>query len=209
MRDINTIAILCGGKSGRLGVNKALLKVDSSFLVEYVINRVKRYFKNIFLVTKSLADADMLKTLLRDVIVVRDSVTDKQGPIFGLLTAAEKTVEDVFFVLSCDTPLVDLNVVDILHKSIGDHNAVVPRWPNGFIEPLYAVYRRDALMKGIKQALSDGKYELAYLVSKIPRVLYFSTLMIQKFDSELDCFLNINTPRDFEKFIRKIKAGVK
>ncbi|MEM2109396.1 MAG: hypothetical protein QW327_02790, partial [Candidatus Odinarchaeota archaeon] len=91
--------------------------------------------------------------------------------------------------------------------ALGDHNAVIPRWPNGFIEPLFAVYRKEALEQSIRQVLSEGRFELTRMVSKLSKVLYFSTMVIEKFNPKLDCFLNVNTPLDYEKCLKKIKPS--
>ncbi|MEM4206968.1 MAG: molybdenum cofactor guanylyltransferase, partial [Nitrososphaerota archaeon] len=172
MKDISTIVILCGGKSTRFGLNKAFLKIGSITLIEYIIDKVKKYFKNVFVIVKKTDDAVKLQNLLKKVTVLEDRVQETFAPIIGLLTAVEEISEPVFFVLSCDTPLVDLNIIDIIIKSLGDHNAVIPRWPNGFIEPLFAVYRREPLRKSILEVLSNGKLDLNSVVFKIPRILY-------------------------------------
>lgn len=205
MTDISAIIILCGGKSNRFGLNKAFLKVNSNTLIEYVVSRVKSYFKNIFVIVKESDDALKIQTLIKNIKVLEDTVKNEYAPIFGLLTAVEKITEPVFFTLSCDTPLIDLNIVDILIKSLGDHNAVIPRWPNGFVEPLFAVYRREPLHKSILEVLSEGKLDLNSVISRIPRILYFSTMVMERFNPRLDCLLNINTRGDYDKCISKIK----
>ncbi|WEU39801.1 MAG: molybdenum cofactor guanylyltransferase [Candidatus Odinarchaeum yellowstonii] len=205
MTDISTIVILCGGESNRLGSNKAFLKINSKTLIEFIISRVKQYFKNVFVVVKEPEDSLKIQNLVKNITVLEDKVKDVHAPIIGLLTAVEKIDEPFFFALSCDTPLVDLNIINILIKSLGDHNAVIPRWPNGFIEPLFAVYRREALRKSILSVLSEGKLDLNSVVLKIPKVLYFSTMVMEKFNPKLDCLLNVNTPGDYDKCISKIK----
>ncbi|MEM2109946.1 MAG: molybdenum cofactor guanylyltransferase, partial [Candidatus Odinarchaeota archaeon] len=165
--NIGTIIILCGGQSNRLKTSKPFLKLGSTTLIEYVVNRVKKYFKNIFIIVKSSEDAEKIKAFLRNVTVLEDTVKDQQAPILGLLTAVEKISESVFFTLSCDMPLVDLNIVDMLIKPLGDHNPLIRRWPNGFIEPLFAVYRKEALEQSIRQVLSEGRFELTRMVSKL------------------------------------------
>jgi len=203
--DISTIIILCGGQSSRLKTSKLFLKLGSKTLIEYIVDKVKKYFKNIFIIVKNTEDAERIRVFLKNVKILDDTVKDQQAPILGLLTAVEKVNESVFFALSCDTPLVDLNVADILIKSLGDHNAVIPRWPNGFIEPLFAVYRTEALGKSIREVLSEGRFDLTSVISKLSKVLYVSTMVIEKFNPDLDCFLNINTPVEYEKCVRKIK----
>ncbi len=206
MADISAIIILCSGGPNPFGLNKAFLRFDSTTLIEYVVSRVKQYFTGIYVVVENSEDALKIKNLVKNVTILEDAAKDKGEPITGLLTAAEQVNEPFFFALSCDTPLVDLNIIDVLIKSLGDHNAVIPRWPNGLAEPLFAVYRREPLRKSILEVLSEGKTDLDSVILKIPKVLYFSTMVIEKFNPKLDCLLKINTRRDYDKCISKIRG---
>jgi molybdopterin-guanine dinucleotide biosynthesis protein A len=204
--NINSIAILCGGKSDRIGFNKAFLKLNSEYLIEYVIKNAKKYFKNIFLIVKEVEEIRKIKPNINNSMIIEDTVRDKIGAIFGLFTALEKIDDEIIFVLSCDTPLLDYNIINMMFQSLGNNNAVIPRWPNGYIEPLYGIYRRDATLKILKEILAEKKYKLSYLISKLPKVLYFSTKIIEKIDPKLDCFLNINNINDYNILLKKIKA---
>jgi molybdopterin-guanine dinucleotide biosynthesis protein A len=77
--------------------------------------------------------------------------------------------------------------------------AVIPRWPNGYIEPLQAVYCAKPAYESAKNALSEGKLNVQSMVDKLRGVRYVSTLVLQQLDPELRTFFNINTPLDLKK----------
>ncbi|MHA1835416.1 MAG: molybdenum cofactor guanylyltransferase [Candidatus Odinarchaeia archaeon] len=195
--------MLCGGKSERLGVNKALLKLNSQILIEYLIKKVRKYFKNIFVIVKDSKEAKKMPSL--DAEIITDIIKDKQGAIFGLHTVFHTIKKETIFVISCDTPLADLASIRYIVEALGEHNAVIPRWPNGYIEPLYAVYKRRITLPIVEKNIKSSIYSLKDLISKIPKVLYFSTKIIEKFDPKLNCFFNVNTRRDYILLLKKIK----
>jgi molybdopterin-guanine dinucleotide biosynthesis protein A len=78
-------------------------------------------------------------------------------------------------------------------------NAVIPRWPNGFIEPLQAVYRIKPALEAAKKALSNGKLNMRSMVNRLRSVRYVSTLVLRQLDTELNSFFNINTLADLER----------
>jgi molybdopterin-guanine dinucleotide biosynthesis protein A len=76
---------------------------------------------------------------------------------------------------------------------------VIPRWPNGYIEPLQAVYCIKPAYEAAKNALSEGKLNMQSMVDRLRGVRYVSTLVLQQLDPELRTFFNINAPLDLKK----------
>ncbi|MDH5459844.1 MAG: hypothetical protein OEW71_02260, partial [Candidatus Bathyarchaeota archaeon] len=77
--------------------------------------------------------------------------------------------------------------------------AVIPRWPNGYIEPLQAVYCTKPALEAAKNALSEGKLDIRSMVEKLRGIRYVSTLVLQQLDPTLRTFFNVNTPLDLKK----------
>ena len=82
---------------------------------------------------------------------------------------------------------------------------MIPRWPNGYIEPLHAVYQTELALKAAKNAVIEGKLKVRALIEKLQGVRYVSTMIIQKLDPELLTFFNINTPLELIKAISLVK----
>jgi len=81
----------------------------------------------------------------------------------------------------------------------GGKNAVIPRWPNGYIEPLQAVYRTKPALEAAKNVLGEGKFNMRSMIDSLGGIRYISTLVLQQLDPKLKTFFNINTPLDLKK----------
>jgi molybdopterin-guanine dinucleotide biosynthesis protein A len=78
-------------------------------------------------------------------------------------------------------------------------NAVIPRWPDGKIEPLQAAYNVKCAAIAAEAALKEGKRDMQGMIAHLRRIRYVSTLVLQQYDPKLDTFLNINTVQDWKK----------
>jgi molybdopterin-guanine dinucleotide biosynthesis protein A len=121
----------------------------------------------------------------------------------GAVTAFEFCKSRYMLLLPVDTPLVKVEMIQILVELRAGHGAVVPSWPSGNVEPLHAVYRSEhAYAQGLK-ALEEGKRRMQDLLDALHNVLYVSTLVLEKYDPELKTFVNFNTEEDLRRLERE------
>ncbi|MCJ7714009.1 hypothetical protein MUO66_06085, partial [Candidatus Bathyarchaeota archaeon] len=80
-----------------------------------------------------------------------------------------------------------------------NRSAVIPKWPNNHIEPLHAVYNTKEAFKAATNAIAQQETKVRAIIKRLNNVHYVSTKYIQKYDSNLQTFLNINTPSDLIK----------
>jgi molybdopterin-guanine dinucleotide biosynthesis protein A len=139
-----------------------------------------------------------MKVLGSNINIIID-VGDAQSPLVGALTGFKEACGEYALLLPCDTPLVSRDVVSLLFEVCMNRNAVIPRWPNGYIEPLQAIYCTKPAYEAAKNALSEGKLNLQSMVNKLRGVRYVSTLVLQQLDPELRTFFNINTTLDLKR----------
>ena len=98
--------ILSGGKSSRMGEDKSLLPFSSSnSLIEFQFNRLKPYFKDIYISSKN-DKFDFLKDKSK---LILDKNQDIYSPILALQTILEKF--DKVFIITVDTPFVKLETI--------------------------------------------------------------------------------------------------
>ena len=96
--------ILSGGKSSRMGEDKSLLPFSSSnSLIEFQFNRLKPYFKDIYISSKN-DKFDFLKDKSK---LILDKNQDIYSPILALQTILEKF--DKVFIITVDTPLIKIS----------------------------------------------------------------------------------------------------
>lgn len=191
--------ILAGGVSSRFGQDKGLLQLANKPLIKHVLDAISTLVDEKMVVASSKVQAEnYAKALDSDVNVLID-VDDAQSPLVGALTGFKESHGRYALLLSCDTPFVSNDVISLLFELCINRYAVIPRWPNGYIEPLQAVYCTKPAYEAAKSALSEGKLNMQSMVDRLRSVRYVSTLVLQQLDPELRTFFNINTPLDLKK----------
>ncbi|MDH5267770.1 MAG: hypothetical protein OEW62_08855, partial [Candidatus Bathyarchaeota archaeon] len=81
--------------------------------------------------------------------------------------------------------------------------------PNGYIEPLQAVYHTKSALTATKTALKEKKLDLQSMIAHLKSIRYISTLVLKQIDSELSTFFNINTLEDLRKAEYRFKVDTK
>jgi molybdopterin-guanine dinucleotide biosynthesis protein A len=110
-------------------------------------------------------------------------------------------------LLPFDTPFISRKVISLLFELCLNRAAVIPRWPNGHIEPLHAVYRTAPALEAAKAAVAEKKLKVRAMIEKLSGVRYVSTLVIQQLDPELRTFFNVNTPADLKNAMTLTKPN--
>jgi molybdopterin-guanine dinucleotide biosynthesis protein A len=101
--------------------------------------------------------------------------------------------------LPCDTPLISEKVVQLLLDMSTNRSAAIPRWPNGYIEPLQAVYRTKSALIAAKTALAQGNRNMQSMIDNLNGVRYVSTIVLEQLEPNMSTFFNVNTPQDLKK----------
>ena len=201
--------ILAGGSSSRLGEDKSLVLLANKPLVQYVLDAVEKIADEKIVAISSKAKIEVFrKAVDSDVKVVADNPQyNVHSPLVGALTGFEKACGEYSLLLSCDTPFISREVVTLLLELRVKKSAVVPRWPNGYIEPLQAVYHTQRALEAAEKTLEDGRFDMRSMVEKLRGVRYVSTLVLQQLDLELRTFFNVNTLLDLKKAEFLLKHG--
>lgn len=121
------------------------------------------------------------------------------GPLIGALTGFETVKSQYSLLLPCDTPFLSSEIATLLLDCCVGRGAAIPRWPNGWIEPLQTAYHTKSAITATKKALDHGKMTMRSMISYLQGVRYISTMVLRKLDPELLTFFNINTPAVLKK----------
>jgi len=191
--------ILAGGFSSRFGQDKGLLLVANKPLIKHVLDATNGIVDEAVIVVSSDNQAEDFARVVNSNVKIVVDVDDVQSPLMGTLTGLGKAQGEYSLLLPCDTPLVSQKVLQLLFELCLNRNAVIPRWPNGYIEPLQAIYRTKAAREATKQAFNEGELNLRSIVDRLQNVRYVSTLVLQQLDPKLRTFFNVNTPLDLKK----------
>ena len=203
-------AILAGGKSSRLGRDKGLLDICGKPMFLWVLEACRPYANKILIVTSSIKQKKEYERYLehfsvKGVKIVVDKESKIRCPLIGARTAFENAESEYTFLLPCDNPLVNGNVLQLLISMSENYDAVVPRWPNGYIEPLHSIYETDKAFNAAKSSLAAHRFDMRAILERLDKILYVSTLIIKKFDHNLFTFFNVNSPMDLKKLEKIMK----
>lgn len=194
-----TAIVLAGGFSSRFGQDKGVLELADKPLIKHVVDAVSSVVDEIIVVTSSQERiARYAKVVAADVRFAVD-MCELNSPLIGALTGFGYANGEYALLLPFDTPFVSREVVSLLFELCLNKAAVVPRWPNGHIEPLHAVYQTKLALVAAESAVAEGKLNVRAMIEKLRGVRYVSTLVIQQLDPEFRTFFNINTPIDLKK----------
>lgn len=191
--------ILAGGFSSRFGQDKGLLLLANKPLIKHVLDRINNIVTERIVVVSSKVQAEKFAEIVDSDVTVLTDAGDVQSPLVGALTGFEETRGEYALLLPCDTPLVSRDVLLFLPDLCINKTAVIPRWPNGYLEPLQAVYCTKPALEAAKNALDEGKLDMRSMVEKLRGIRYVSTLVLQQLDPTLKTFFNVNTPLDLKK----------
>ena len=193
-----SLVVLAGGFSSAFGQDKATLEFNGKSLIRHVVDAVRAVVNEVIVVANTQEQAEKYAALLEPNARFVVGEKEAKGPLVEALAGFEASQGEHSLLLSSDSPLVSLNVVDLLFELCPGKTAVVPRWPNQQIEPLHSVYHTKLALKAAQFAVYDGFFDLDALIDNLGGVRYISTLAIQEFDPELKTFFNVNTPLDLK-----------
>jgi len=195
-----TAIILSGGFSSRFGTDKGLLKIANRSLIMYVTEIASLITDEIFIVTNSNRKIELYSKEVKNLKIkyFLDLYNDI-GPLAGIYTGLINSKKEYSLIIPFDTPFLSKKILFLLIKLCEDKNAIIPRWPNGHIEPLHAVYKTKIAFIAAKDAIANKEKKVSAMIQRIDDVCYISTNSLRKYDPTLQTFLNINTPLDLEK----------
>jgi len=194
---MRSAVVLAGGRGSRLGFQeKALLSVGGRPLLCRVFDSLQKSgVDEIVVSVRDTAQAETLEKALGIRRFAFDRYRDA-GPLAGILAGLEKTKGEHVFVCACDMPFIQPAGVEFLFKTAEKEEgweAVIPKWRNGRIETLHAVYARDAMARETEKALENGEKIILAPLSRL-QIKYIPAENIPS-----RSFVNINTPQDASK----------
>ncbi|MGA2687056.1 MAG: molybdenum cofactor guanylyltransferase [Candidatus Korobacteraceae bacterium] len=184
-----TAFILAGGRSSRMGSDKALLSFGGQTLLE-------RALQTAAAVAERIAIVGPRERYARFGEVIEDAYADC-GPLAGIHAALGATTTDLNLMLSVDMPLMTASFLGwLLQTAKAAEELIVVPDALGGLQPLCAVYRRQ--VRGIaEQALQKGDYKIGKLFALMPtRYLSEQEIVANGFSTTI--FSNVNTRDEFE-----------
>lgn len=190
--------ILAGGPSIRFGRNKALVKLKDKPLIEYIIDQSRKITDSIVVtISKNDSIEEFQKILPSDIEIIRDDGGLK-SPLTGLISGLNKFLEGYVAVIACDMPFIKSEVLNLLFEKAIGFDLAIPRWPNGYLEPLHAVYEYNKTRQCLSQLKINNRTRVSDLISMLKSVNYLDISAIRKIDPSLRVFFNINSENELK-----------
>jgi FdhD protein len=197
-----TAAVLAGGRSVRMGVDKTLLDVDGEPLVTRVARVVDSVCTQTVVVTnrpEALAEA----ALPDSIAVIVDEVA-YQGPLGGLATAMAFADNEWVLAVAADMPHLEPQIINALWDAREGYDVVLPVGEKG-PEPLLAIYRVAACLPAAREVLATGRRRLVAIFSAL-KVAELPLESLRAVDPELRSLVNVNTPADLAEARENVEA---
>ncbi len=179
-------AIVAGGRSRRMGRDKAWIAFDGRPLVARVADVLGSVADEVLVVAN---DARFETLGLR---VVPDRYPSG-GALGGIATGVGAATSDVVLVAACDMPFLRPDMWRLLLDRSGDADVVIPRVGAEY-ETLHALYTT-ACLRPMERALEGGRLRVVSFFDDV-RLRTIEEDELRMVDPELRCFTNVNTPEE-------------
>ncbi|GAN33836.1 MAG: molybdenum cofactor guanylyltransferase [Candidatus Brocadia sp. AMX2] len=186
-----TAIILAGGKSRRMGFNKAFLPYGDKTFIEHQIARLNKIFDEIIL---SANDARLYAHL--NLPIVSD-ILPERGPLSGICAGLIRSTSFHSFVIACDMPFIHEKIILYLREQIGGYDVVVPQTSRG-LEPLHAFYSRNCIQP-MYRCLNEGRLRIIDFFSEV-KVKIVDEQEFKELDVPTQPLVNLNTPEEYQKY---------
>ncbi len=187
--------IIAGGASSRMGEDKAALEIGGCSLIELAGKALSKVAEG------RISIAGEPREFVSQWPAFPDKGPSGQGPLSGVSTALSNGSSEWVAVISCDMPFttgkVLTRLVSHIHSGI---DAVVPIQPDGFPQPLCALYRRKPVLAAVQDLFENRDRSLRYLLSRLAKH-YVPFSAFKDLQNADHLFLNLNSPAEYRQAI--------
>ncbi len=193
--------MLCGGKSRRMGADKASLPFGGESMLQRVVRLIQPAASHIVVVA---AEDQQLPELPAAVRIARDPQPG-WGPLQGLAVGLAELApsNDAAFVTSCDAPFLRAAWVRRLAGLLADDWDIVAATHEDRPQPLSAVYRTRLAEKAF-DLLAQGERR-PWTLMQLSRTLLTPAEALRDADPRLDSLRNLNHPADYRQALKELE----
>lgn len=177
--------ILAGGKSSRMGADKAMLSFCGKPLIKHICDLIEPFCVEVIVSGYRDEYESLGMKILPDLYA-------NIGPISGIYSALRYSTTEWTLIVSVDTPMINCELLEFLISNKEYFESVVPTHDSG-LEPLIALYNRSAL-PSVKEMIDTENYRIADLLSRINTNKLDCSDLVGKFPQ---LFLNLNRMEDY------------
>ena len=182
--------VLAGGRSSRMGRDKALLAYRGRTLLDHVAGIVREAAGSVSVIGDPAHYA-------RFGYPVHGDRVPPCGPAGGIYTALSASPADWNVIVACDMPGVTVDLLRALLGKTEGHlgKCVIPLGPDGEPEPLCGVYHVRCL-PALERAIREKRFKMKDLIQELEPVLV---------PAAGGCFSNVNTPEEWAQMGENVR----
>ncbi len=191
MRHIPCV-ILAGGKSRRMGEDKALLPFgDFETLTEFQLHKLQAHFDNVYISCKSKKKFNFEANFIEDNPAYHDS-----SPLIALLSAFEQLQCETLFIISVDTPFIQAQHYQALYRYHDRQTKAIVAQTTSGTHPLCALYTINPFL--LHSVLKKRYRMTEYLENIATRFIHFE---------DESAFANLNFQEEYQKACKRKNIG--
>ena len=205
-----TGTILAGGENQRIPLLKGHIEINGEKIIDSSVNLMESLFG------RAVISTNTPELYFYCGVPMIGDIINQRGPLTGIFSALLNIKDDAIFVVACDMPFLNDQLMNYMVDKYRDKNCVISepitsgseitQWDavipvfKGKPQPLFGIYSKN-ILGIIEERLNKGLKRLKDLLTEI-NVLYIKEEEVRQIDPEGRSFLNINTMEDYEKVIR-------
>ena len=178
-----------------MGTDKAFLLYKGRPFVAVIADEMLKITGDVLVVIGNKEESVFRKVLGDRIRIIADSYY-LTNPMGGMLSTFRRVSNEYVAFVPCDVPLMKSEVIAFLHEAAMGHSAAVPRWENGHIEPLCAVYKARQSEEAGLRVLDRGTLSCAHLVAELRDVNFVPVEELRRFEPSLGFLRNVNRRED-------------
>jgi molybdopterin-guanine dinucleotide biosynthesis protein A len=189
--------VLAGGKSTRMGQDKAAVTLNGRTLLEHALASLREVCRDVSILGK--------QELYGSQAPVYEDIFPGCGPLGGIHAALSSSRSHFNLIIAVDTPFLSPPFLSFLaERAIASDCVVTTPEIDDYTQPLCTVYSLDFLPIA-EQALRLRNYKIVPLFPK-GRTLVIKEAELRQFAFAADMFENLNTPQDLARARRRFSG---
>ncbi|MDD4924228.1 MAG: molybdenum cofactor guanylyltransferase [Dehalococcoidales bacterium] len=192
MSDSVSAILLAGGKSSRLGTDKAKVKLNGeSVMIQAIAKKLSAVSDDIVVSTNGRRYDDIT-------IPVRwaTDVNPGAGSLMGLYSGLLAVRHDYAIAVACDMPFINIGLLKFMISMPRDYDALLPRMGDK-TEQLHSIYSKKCL-PAMEKFLGSGRLKITAFLDEI-NVKYIPEDIINRYDPQHLSFFNVNTSEQLKQ----------
>lgn len=188
------LCILAGGSSTRMGQHKGNLKIGDRSFVDHIISTIGHLFSSI-----NVIDNGLQHTKMDCVLYHHDKLSiASKSSLLGIHSALYHATTQQSFVIGCDTPLVNPEILEYI-LSQKDKGDIVVCMAEGRFQPLYGIYNKRILPR-VEETLLQDLHKIKIILDEF-NTYYITEDKLQEIDPHMEFIKNFNTYAVYSKYI--------